>query len=186
MYCKPAEASKWTHSIWFIFVWWSQVLTTPCYYAGLYNDNVPEVTHPPSGCLHHSNHRYLPPIARSCVYTSPTVIFSDLSIKGDDSGLLGKQPAISPVCFVLLNFFYWSTVSLQCCVSFSCIAKWFIYICVCIYTYNYIQFSYLFPYIYSFSYLFPLLFVYYKIVNVVPCALQLNKKGLVHSPGVWF
>ena len=29
-------------------------------------------------------------------------------------------------------FFNWSIVDLQCCVSFWCTAKWFIYVCVCV------------------------------------------------------
>ena len=32
-------------------------------------------------------------------------------------------------------FFYGSRVDLQCCVNFCCTAKWFSYICVCVYTY---------------------------------------------------
>ena len=49
----------------------------------------------------------------------------------------------------------WSIIDLQCCVSFWYTAKWF-------YIYVYI-------YIYSFSYS---IIVYYKILNIVPCAIQ--------------
>ena len=41
--------------------------------------------------------------------------------------------------------FYWSTVDLQCCVNFCCIAKW-------------LSYTYIHIYIYSFSYSFPFWF----------------------------
>ena len=53
-------------------------------------------------------------------------------------------------------FFNESIVDLQCCVSFRCTAKWFRY------TYIYIFFFFRF-----FS-----IIVYYKILNIVPCAIQ--------------
>ena len=43
--------------------------------------------------------------------------------------------------FILKFIFYWTIVDLQCCVSFRCMAKWFI----CMYTYTFIRFQILFP-----------------------------------------
>ena len=59
-----------------------------------------------------------------------------------------------------LSFFFlnWSIVDLQYCVSFRCTAKWFSYSYICIYLYSFFQF---------FS-----IIVYYKILNIVPCAIQ--------------
>ena len=49
----------------------------------------------------------------------------------------------------------WTAVDLQCCVSFRNTAKWFSYICVSVYIYI----------------LFFSIIAYYKILNIVPCAL---------------
>ena len=61
--------------------------------------------------------------------------------------------------FSFINFFYWSIVDLQCCVSFRYTAKWFIflYICVCICMYVYIFFFRLLS-----------LIGYYKILSMFP------------------
>ena len=52
-------------------------------------------------------------------------------------------------------FFNWSIVDLQCCISFSCTAKWFSYI----FFFNIFFFRF-------FSHI-----GYYKILSIVPCAL---------------
>ena len=54
-------------------------------------------------------------------------------------------------------FFYWTIVDLQYCVSFRCIAKWFRYIYVCVYIY----------------FRFFSIIGYYKILNIIPCAILL-------------
>ena len=55
-------------------------------------------------------------------------------------------------CFLLVfNFFNWTIVDLQCCVSFRCTAKWFSYTYIHIYSFMYTNI-----YIYSFSDSFPL------------------------------
>ena len=48
----------------------------------------------------------------------------------------GKQRAVAFLSCFLKNLFYWNIVDLQCCVSFWCIAKWFIYIYVYIYQFS--------------------------------------------------
>ena len=53
----------------------------------------------------------------------------------------------------LIFFFNWSIVDLQCCVSFRCTAKWVSYICI-------------------FFFRFFSTIGYYKILNMVPCAIQ--------------
>ena len=52
-------------------------------------------------------------------------------------------------------FFYWSIVNIWCCVSFWCRAKWFSY-----------------TYIYILFFIFFSIIVYYKILNIVPCAIE--------------
>ena len=61
----------------------------------------------------------------------------------------------SSLSFFLYN---WSIVDLQYYVSFRCTAKWFCYTYVCIYLYSFFRF---------FS-----IIVYYKILTIVPCAVQ--------------
>ena len=53
----------------------------------------------------------------------------------------------------LFIYFYWSIVNLQCCVSFKWTAKWFSYRC-----------KFLFRLFSTIS--------YYKILSIVPCAIQ--------------
>ena len=55
------------------------------------------------------------------------------------------------LCLKNYLFIYWKLVGLQCCVNFSCIAKWF-------------------RYTHTFSFFF--LIGYYKILSIVPCAIQ--------------
>ena len=63
-------------------------------------------------------------------------------------------------CFLLFKknylLFYWSTVDLQCCVSFRS-AKWFRYV----YMHIYVFFFRFFPHI-----------CYYKILSIAPCTVQ--------------
>ena len=51
--------------------------------------------------------------------------------------------------------FFLIGVDLQCCVRFWCIAKWFSY-----------------TYMYIFFFIFFSIMVYYRILNIVPCAIQ--------------
>ena len=60
--------------------------------------------------------------------------------------------------FIFFNLFYWSTVDLQCCVSFRCTASG-------------VQIQ-LYIYIYIFFFIFFSIMVYYRLLNIVPCAIQ--------------
>ena len=55
-----------------------------------------------------------------------------------------------------LSFFYWSMGDLQPCLSFWCITKWFRH----------------FPYSFPFLFIFFSITAYYRILNIVPCAIQ--------------
>ena len=72
------------------------------------------------------------------------------------------------ICF--LKKFYWSPTDLQCCVNFSCTAKWLSFIYMCVYIY-----------IYVFFFIFFSIIVYQRILNIVPCAIQLEKAMAPHS-----
>ena len=60
-------------------------------------------------------------------------------------------------CFFSPDFKSWSIIDLQYCVSFRCIAKWSSYTYICRYLFFFRFFSFI---------------GYYKILSIVPCALQ--------------
>ena len=59
--------------------------------------------------------------------------------------------------FLIVNLTSFFLIDLQCHVSFRCTAQWF---------------SYIYIYIYIYIYRFFSLIGYYKILNIVPCAIQ--------------
>ena len=58
----------------------------------------------------------------------------------------------------LKNLFYQSTVDLQCYVNFRCKAK--------------LIYLHMHTHIYTFFFIFFSIMVYYRILNIVPCAIQ--------------
>ena len=72
-------------------------------------------------------------------------------------------PLSSPEKTMLFKIlFYWNTFDLECCISFCCIANWFIYM-----------------YIYVIFIFFSIM-AYYKILNIVTCAIE-GPCCLIHS-----
>ena len=67
----------------------------------------------------------------------------------------------------VIYFLNWSTVDLRCCVSFWYTAKLFSYVYIYIYIYIYTH-----THIFFFRFFF--LIGYYKVLSIVPCAIQLT------------
>ena len=100
----------------------------------------------------------LPPTlaAGLCFLPQEMVPASCQSWYRQNSSYLGLSPPLAPhPLYHQTHFFfiYWSVVDLPCYVSFMCMAKWF-------------------SFIYTFFFRFLSIIGYYKILNVVSCAIQ--------------
>ena len=93
----------------------------------------------------------------SCTHShTPTRLTPDVGLITSASFPTSCGQQLRFLWHLWLDLFYWYRVDLQCCVNFCCCTgKWF---------------SYTHTYIYSFIF-FPVM-IYYRILNIVPCAIQ--------------
>ena len=90
-------------------------------------------------------------------YWKHKAMIRSLKLSAPGSPSLQSEEGLEVCCF-----FNWSITDLQCCVYFSCTAKWFSY-----------------TYIHSFFVSFSIM-VYHGILTIAPCALQ-QTLLLIHS-----